>query len=550
MNSSFERGLLLNLLSVLLNASATTVSKFALIGMNSIVTTLIICASSALFSLIYILKDRTPITSEFKQLLPIAAMNAAAMIMLYSSIAILDPVTVGMIGRFYVVFTTVLSVFILKETMTRNELVLIGLAIAGTFLFVKSDKAVDLTRYLGIGLALGYTFLFALANMFVKKSIVKTSSVTILFYNNVFAVFACLGILIVQGYPLGSLSAVSKVTWAYAILTSAMTFAGLVLFFNSFRFLSFKLSNIIRSSSPLFVVAVSWPFFPLNLSPMNIAGGGLVLFSIVFLSLGEKKKRVAVVEKSKTDIYEDASFFGQYLDSTSEKDYFAKLLSRSVAGNEIKNILDLGCFDGTLTCKIVREINQSGSAIQTVTAVEPSAAPLADFAERVKAVEFSSVDWSLKNQTMESYLASTEQRFDLLVASHSLYWIGDNNLIVRQIATRSKNWAIVIRDSGMLHELESKFRPRMTNKSKRFISTKEIVEALEPLNLQFRTHHFEASMQVPSLGTPEFKSLVGFLLDLQLSEIDDRLLPEIYSDLSVVNGRSSYGIDVIWNIEP
>jgi drug/metabolite transporter (DMT)-like permease len=289
---SFERGLTLNLLSVLLNSIATTISKFALKSINPILTTLMICLTSTLLSLGYIFIRKHKLSApEFRRLLPIAVINGIATVLLYSSIAILDPVTVGMIGRFYVVFTTLLSVLILKEKLSGSELVLIFIAILGTFLFVQGGSGPSMEHYIGVAMALSYTFLFALANLFVKKNVHNASSVTILFYNNLFATAACMVALLVQQVPVNTMTAIDAMSVWYSVLTAVITFSGLVLFFNSFRFLSFKLSNLIRSASPLFVALVSWPFFPIKLGLGNTSGGAMVLFSIVFLSFIEKRKK-------------------------------------------------------------------------------------------------------------------------------------------------------------------------------------------------------------------------------------------------------------------
>ncbi|HPI40543.1 MAG TPA: DMT family transporter [Pseudobdellovibrionaceae bacterium] len=288
---SFSHGLSLNILSVLLNAIAMTLSKFALNKINPIFITLIISLTSLGLSFLYLLYQKHKFKlSELKQITPIAITNAVAAILLYTSIAILDPVTVGLIGRFYVVFTTLLSILILKEKISFIEFVFILIAIAGTFLFVKSDMNTGDVRFVGLLFGFAYTFLFALANLFVKKSVHNMSSVLILFYNNLFGVFASIMLLLLQRPTTSTLMDINSNSLFFAVLTASITFGGLVLFFNSFRFLSFKLSNLIRSTSPLFVMAVSWPFFPIKLGLANASGGILVLISIVFLSLIEKRK--------------------------------------------------------------------------------------------------------------------------------------------------------------------------------------------------------------------------------------------------------------------
>lgn len=289
---SFEQGLSLNLLSVFMNAVAITLSKFALSNINPIFITLIICLTSTFLSFTYLsLRQHSFTKSELKQLLPIGLINAAATMLLYASIAMLEPITVGMIGRFYVVFTTLLSVVILREKMTNNETFLIAVAILGTFLFVQTGQTTNAMHYIGVAMGLSYTFLFALANLLVKRNVHKANSVTILFYNNFFACIACALFLLSEKAPLASFSSMSLRTYGFAILTATITFLGLVLFFNSFRFLSFKLSNIIRSTSPIFVFIVSWPFFPIQISVTNASGGAMVLTSIIFLSLIERKRQ-------------------------------------------------------------------------------------------------------------------------------------------------------------------------------------------------------------------------------------------------------------------
>jgi len=185
----------------------------------------------------------------------------------------------------------VLSVIILKELMDRTEAFLILLAIAGTFLFVHKEQSVPLMHYFGVALGFAYTLLFASANLLVKKNVHKANSVTILFYNNALATAACAAILLAQGVGLETWDKITQETIFYSIIAAALTFLGLVLFFNSFRFLSFKLSNIIRSSSPIFVALISWPFFPIDLNYGNVAGGVLVMMSIGMLVLREKNRR-------------------------------------------------------------------------------------------------------------------------------------------------------------------------------------------------------------------------------------------------------------------
>lgn len=250
---------------------------------------------------------------------------------------------------------------------------------------------------------------------------------------------------------------------------------------------------------------------------------------------------------SKTDIYEDKTFFGDYLESTSEKDFFADTFINKVKGKKISSLLDLGCFDGTLTRKLIANLEKSNQSLSLLTVVEPAAAPLKEFEQqmiRVNAPKNNVLQFI--NSSMEDFLFKNMTSYDWVIVSHSLYWVGDNSQIIKKIINTAKNGAIIIRDTGVLHEVEMKFRPLMTNKHKRFISSKEICDVFNESRVKYEIQNFKASMRVANYKSPEFKQLAGFLLDLTLDEISDSLLENLYNDLNVINDRSTYGIDIIW----
>lgn len=247
----------------------------------------------------------------------------------------------------------------------------------------------------------------------------------------------------------------------------------------------------------------------------------------------------------KTEIYEDRTFFGDYLESTSEKSQFVELFLKQLNNGKIESLLDLGCYDGTLTQKLALRLSQTGQKIKRLTAIDPAAGPLNEFRNRLGA-QLQSAQWQLINMGMESFLAQNKEVFDWVLASHSLYWMGDSQTLIPHIIKSAQSGAIVIRDRGLLHHIEEKYRPRITQKTKRFISSHEISAEFKRLGVDFKTESFVASMAVPPPETLEFKQLAGFLLDLTIEELDENQLPELYADLKVEKGRATYGIDVLW----
>lgn len=251
------------------------------------------------------------------------------------------------------------------------------------------------------------------------------------------------------------------------------------------------------------------------------------------------------MKRTRTDIYEDKTFFGDYLESTSEKDIFVHRFADRVRGEAVHSLLDLGCFDGSLTRNMVSSLLQKGHPLQRVVAVEPAEAPLLELKKSVFQ-EGQQPNWECVHSSMEAYLSRTTDLFDWVIVSHSLYWMGDSNEILKSILNAAKSGAIIIRDTGLLYEVEVKYRPMMTNKKKRFISSKEICDGLKEIGAKFEVESFASSMGVPDQNSDGFKALAGFLLDLTMGEIKEDLLKNLYDDLDVKNGRSSYGIDIIW----
>lgn len=245
-----------------------------------------------------------------------------------------------------------------------------------------------------------------------------------------------------------------------------------------------------------------------------------------------------------TEIYEDSTFFGQYTRFTDEKQRLANLLSSRMKGTDICHLLDLGCFDGEFSRRLVDRLQACGGAVKTFTGVEPAKEPIECFAQ---ARESMGCELILKNATMEEFLATAApKKYSWAVASHSLYWLRSPDQVLSQISKVADRSVIVIRDPGVLHELEVTFRPAMLQDGKVFFSSKEIAQSLTKLGIPFTQESFSAEFAVPPIDKPEFANLVGFLLDLKVEQLDTSLFPEIYRSLKVRDGKAHFNNDVIY----
>lgn len=281
-----NKGIFLSILSVLLMTTAPVLNKFAVQYSTSISAAL----QNMFFGIIlsfFIMKIRRQKLSRLKNksIFLIAGLNAAGMICLYSSIKLLNPVTMGLIGRFYIIFALIFSVVFLKEHITKLESLFMGTAVMGVFFFI--FKSLDINSIWGMIFAFAYALLFALCNMLVKIKIKELDSSNILFFNNLISFFIILITMVL--FSKDSFSIDVRAT-GYIFLSSLLSNClGMICFYESLKYLDFGKSNIIRSFSPIMVFIWSLPFFPLKLSFLNVSGAIIIILSLGALSLLHKK---------------------------------------------------------------------------------------------------------------------------------------------------------------------------------------------------------------------------------------------------------------------
>lgn len=268
-----RRGYALHLSSVAVMAIAPVLNKFALETMSAISAALANALFGALLAYSYLkLRRRQLAPPHSGAIWLIGLSNGVGVALLYLSLALTEPVTVGFLGRAYVVFGVLLGAVVLNERLNANEAACVMLALVGMFAFAWRGPLV--TAPLSIVAVLGYAFFFALTNLLIKR-FGEGDTESILVYNNLIAALAIGGYALAAGEPVafGTLDALGLVL-AAAFLSS---FLGLILFYEGLKNLSFAEANLLRASGPLFVALFSWPFFPVALSPLNVGGAALLL---------------------------------------------------------------------------------------------------------------------------------------------------------------------------------------------------------------------------------------------------------------------------------
>ncbi|KEO82835.1 DMT family transporter [Tumebacillus flagellatus] len=287
-----RKGILLNVLSICFMAFSPVLNKTAISGGHISVTKaafLNIAYSLLLGFVLAVIRKQKLRFVRNKAMLIVGFTNAAGLILMYIALDMIGPVTLGFLGRFYLIFTLLLSVVILKERITSREWGLIALAIAGLFLF-QAQGGLTISSWAGVGIAMAYTFFFSLTNITVKLVVKDVDSNSILFSNNVITICFLLVYALCTGE--GNLQHLD-VSGAGMIFVSAFcaNFMGMLLYYEGIKYIEFSKANVIRSSGVLLSAAIAYPFYPVHLTLANILGAAILLGSVISLNQTPKKKQ-------------------------------------------------------------------------------------------------------------------------------------------------------------------------------------------------------------------------------------------------------------------
>lgn len=275
--SKHMKGILLSFGSVIIMALTPVMNKLSLSSLTPIQASFLNAFFSTIFTLVFALMSRKKIKwVTNKYLLMIGVLNTLGILLQYYSY----PVTIGLLGRFYIVFAVILSFVILKEPMKRSDALPILMMILGSFVIAGIDG--DFSNILGVVGAVSYTFFFALTNILAKKGLEKADAQIVLLYNQLISSILLLLVMLFTGQ--GNIQIGSGVSTVF-ISALCSGFVGLLLFYESLKYISFRNSNLIRTSSPIFVFLLSIPFLPVHLTINLLVGGGLIIVSVFLMNI-------------------------------------------------------------------------------------------------------------------------------------------------------------------------------------------------------------------------------------------------------------------------
>lgn len=282
-----RKGIILNVLSVAVMSITPIMNKFSLSTLNPLQASFLNAFFSTIITYIAIKSEKKNVEKLFadKQLWLLGITNTLGIILQYISVSFLDPVSVGLFGRFYIVFAILLSIVLLHERLNKLDIVPILLTIIGTILI--TDFSGSINSIVGVITAISYTFFFALTNMLAKKMVSSMDSKILLFYNQCMSAILLFLFLIVTNQEKMNLFNYGTLNILIAAFCSG--FLGLYLFYEGLKYISFRSANLIRALNPVFVFLFSLPFFKIPLTINFVFGGILILVSVIWMSAANSK---------------------------------------------------------------------------------------------------------------------------------------------------------------------------------------------------------------------------------------------------------------------
>lgn len=285
-------GVLIQFISIFGNSTSILSAKFASSHAHPVCLLCYGLFFNTLFLLLFLKLKKAPLViSGVSHVLSTTGCFIMGVISLYAGFYLLTPTAFGFLGRFFLVFSIFFGVTILKEKLSVDKLIAITLVLVGSFLFASNEEGLAVSLW-GVVAVIGYCLFFALSNAFIKLNEAKEDYVLTLTYNNgialVLAVSAAMYLGVLEVLPMRAL--------AWIVFSSFCSAASNCLFFESLKYLSYAYANTLRSFSPIAMALISWPFFPMHLSALNIVGCILIVsgtpLMFILPTLMERRKQV------------------------------------------------------------------------------------------------------------------------------------------------------------------------------------------------------------------------------------------------------------------
>jgi drug/metabolite transporter (DMT)-like permease len=292
-------GVALAIASAALSAVQYPLNKIALTyGLSTSSAALLETFFTIVFCLLaYALRLRKPVIIFDRHMMLIGTLNAAAVILLFNALQSLPPAVVGFWGRLYFAFASLASVVILKEKPRGVDLAASVLLLVGLLAF--SHGGATLPTGTLLLMAVAYPAIFAIQNALIKKHIHNHDPSSIVLSQKLCCLVLLLTYFLVSGSAITtpSLEGIGLV----AVATLFSSFFSLWALYYALSKIDFMTANLMRGTGPLFVIAISAPFFPVSIDFVGWLGVAIITASTILPTLINISKHPKIIKERTND---------------------------------------------------------------------------------------------------------------------------------------------------------------------------------------------------------------------------------------------------------
>ena len=284
-----RRDIGLQALSLKLAAVASVLNAFALLRIGAVDAAALSTLCAVAGSMGWALLRGRPLPLRFgPALVGLGLLDGLGAICLFASLERLGPVPVALLGGMSPAFAAPLAFVALGERPSREE-VLLGLAaVVGALLF--SWQGTAPVSGAGVALACASTLAYTAGNLLAKVALRHSSPSAVLGSSRLVSLSLVVGYGLVAGGLCSSHPGMTGVALV-AVAALAGNFASVLLYYRVLRSASLSLTTVVRVAGPVATAAFAWPFFPMSLTSLNLAGGAVLVGSVTWLGVGPGIRR-------------------------------------------------------------------------------------------------------------------------------------------------------------------------------------------------------------------------------------------------------------------
>jgi drug/metabolite transporter (DMT)-like permease len=284
-----RRDIGLQAFSLKLAAVASVLNAFALLRIGAVDAAALstFCAVAGSIGWALLRGRRLPLRFG-PALVGLGLLDGIGAICLFASLERLGPVPVALFGGLSPAFAAPLAFWVLGERPGRDDIFLGLAAVVGALLF--SWRGGAPVSDVGVALACASTLAYTAGNLLAKVALRRSSPSVVLASSRIFSLALVVGYGALAGGLLESRPGAAGIALV-AAAAFAGNFASVLLYYRVLREASLSVTSVVRVAGPVATAACAWPFFPMSLTSLNVAGGAVLVGSVAWLGIGPEIRR-------------------------------------------------------------------------------------------------------------------------------------------------------------------------------------------------------------------------------------------------------------------